>query len=342
MSSLYIYGKRILLGLFVVSVLAACSSMDKKGGVMSAEEYLQRGLIQLRNAEVSSAGLTLDEMELHYPVNVETADLHIALLKKYHLANNPEVTVLSAHRFINMFSGHSHVDFAYYAGGMGNFDRGLQRLTLTLGDANPEFAKESMKSFKALLRCCEISEHAPEAKEKINELREAIAMYELALMEEELLNGNEDAGTDRGWYIVSNYEGTVAAARALAILSGEVALGKEVAAELEPVVEVEPEPVVEVPVEIEPEVVAPVMNAVYVIQLASYKDLDGLKQEMASLNLSRIQLHRRDVNGESFFSAVYGGYANEAAAADDLARLKVELGQQDLWLRKTSWSQPLN
>ncbi len=338
MSSLYIHGKRILLGLFVVTVFAACATVDKTGSTMSAEEYLQRGLTQLQAADVSGAALTLDEMELHYPVNVETADLHIGLLKKYHLANNPEVSVLSAHRFINMFSGHSDVDFAYYVGGMGNFERGLYWLSPTDGEpASPEFAKESMKSFKALLRCCDPGEYAVEAKEKIRQLNEAIAMYELGLMEQEFLSGNEEAGTDRGWYIVSNYADTEAAARALEILSSGMSEAEE-----ELVVEVEP--VIEMPVETEPEIeIVPVIDGEYVIQLASYRDLEGLKQVLADLNLSgNVQVHRRDINGESLFTAVYGGYTDEAAAADDLARLKVELDQEDLWVRKTSWSQPLD
>lgn len=330
MKSVYRYGKGVLLGGVIVAMLAACSSTPKVEGPPSAEEFYQRGVKQLQDNEVSAAAMTLDEMEMHYPVNVETADLHMALLKRHEAANNPEATVLSAHRFVNMFPAHEEVDYAYYAGGMANFERGLAGLTPAEGEqGNPEFAKESYKSFTSLLKCCPGSEYAGEAKEKSQQLHIALADYELSLMEDEFRNGQVEAGTDRGWYIVSNFEGTAAATRALAILNGEIVL-----------TEPEPEPVIVMP-EPEPEP-EPELIVNYVIQVASYKDLDGLKQAVSELGLEgQVQIQQRTSKGASLYCAVYGGYEDEAAAAQDFADLKARLGIADLWLRKAGWSQPL-
>jgi len=348
MKSLYRVGKRSLLGLVVAGMLSACATTaEDKSQVMSAEQYLQRGQAQLKAGNVSGAEMTLDEMELHYPVNVETADLHMGLLHNYYNSHQDETTVLSAQRFVNMFPAYADVDFAYYAGGMGNFQRGLQWLEPSDGRTpNPEYAREGLKSFKGLEKCCASSQYLPDARERVAELTEAIAMYEVRLMEDEFRSGDAEAGTDRGWYIVSNYPDTEASKRALAILSGDAAVGTEIATpvaveEPAPVMVAEPEPAPMAEPEPEPLPAPALVN--YVIQVACYKELTGLNRALADMGLAdQVAIERRHVMGEDLYSAVYGGYANEADAQEDMARLKGEFGVSDLWLRKASLSEPLN
>jgi len=323
--------------------LLGCATPEKSVEPLSAEAFLQRGLAQLKSENVKAAESTLDEMELLYPVNQETAELHINLLRIYHRAKHWEAVEWSASWFISVFPTHPNVDYVYYARGIANFQSSLMFIKGQQGkDANPKPAQQALESFNNLVKCCSTSKYTSLAQRSIKTLKEALAQYELAMMEQEYRRG-----TNRGWYIINQYGDTKAAKRVLGIME-EDDTGSSNVAKL-PKVKAPPPAAKSEPM-VKPKLAEKTKprqkvnkQAAFVIQLASHKNLDSLNRIMNNIGLgNQVSIHRRNIKGNVIYSAVYGSYPNKESTKKDVARLKSMLNGQALWVRKMNLSKPLN
>lgn len=323
----------LLMAITLLSI-TACAPMPEKAMDhdvrLTVNQYYQMGHAQLAQQQVADAAKTVDRMELIYPLHAETSRLQLELIEGYYESSLMDQTVASAERFITMFPGHKDVDYAHYLRGLANFARGVTALSQMNANPDSTYARDSLASFTQMLERFPRSQHAATARHYANYLQSQLDSYEYRL------------------------SGVVPARMAEA--PAQEALAKKPVAAIEKVTikSAEPEPAPEKsptePAVIPPVVAAPAVSTVaariptpahqaneifYIIQVAAFNDLEGVKKEIAKLGLSNaVRYYTREVKGKRVYAALYGHYPNAAAARAAMVELQVRTGLGDLWLRQ--------
>ncbi len=351
--------------------LTGCGGVKKGGGDVSAAssaslsssmEYFLFGLRQIQSEDISGAAETLDEMEIRYPLNIETGELYSKLIEGYYNAGQADQVIELANRFTTMFPSHKNVVQAHYYAGMADYDRGRQNISMDVHTSDPTYAKTALARFYTLLKCCDNNEYAHNAKQYIYHLESMISLYELRYMEWDYDAGRINAAAQRGMSLKLTYPDSVAAKRATMMLSSAVfnkhgmAIDKATAVKF-PVADVVsvkttvPEPVVmanvSAPVSVAAVAATPasivpmteskpvVAEKFYAIQMMSLSTLDGLKNMVNSMGLSNdVALYSHVVKGKTYYISLYGKYPNWSTGKTGLAELEQRTGKTGYWLRK--------
>ncbi len=362
--------------LVLAAALVGCGGVKKGGGDLSAAssvslssamEYFLFGLKQIKAQDIKGAAETLDEMEIKYPLNIETGELYARLVEGYYDAGNADQVIDLANRFTTMFPSHKDVVQAHYYAAMADYDRGRQSISMDVHTSDPTYAKTALARFNVLLQCCGNNEYAHNSRQYIYHLESMISLYELRYMEWDYDAGRIDAAAQRGMSLKLTYPDSVAAKRATMMLSSAVfngrgmAIEKATAVKLPVVADVaavkvaEQESVVmaNVPVSVPLDVATPasvvpmaqVTPAVeskpaagekfYAIQMMSLSTLESLKDTVNSMGLSEdVALYSHVVKGKTYYISLYGKYPNRSAGKTGLAELERRTSKTGYWLRK--------
>ncbi len=219
---LYMSIKHLLLASVLV-LLAACSN---KATVLdeSLSESELYALAQ-KNLEANSYSLAIDSLralESRYPFGRYAEQAQLELIYAYYQNHELEAAKSSADRFIRLHPQHPDVDYAYYMRGMTSFtrDRGiLERfLPLDMTRRDPGAARDSFNEFAQLVSRYPNSRYAPDARLRMVYLRNLLASYDAHVGHYYLKRGAYVAATNRGRYIVENFQQTPAVADGLALM----------------------------------------------------------------------------------------------------------------------------
>ncbi len=361
--------------LVLAAALAGCGGVKKGGGDVSAAssaslsssmEYFLFGLRQIKAKDISGAAETLDEMEIKYPLNIETGELYSKLIEGYYDAGQADQVIDLANRFTTMFPSHKNVVQAHYYAGMADYDRGRQNISMDVHTSDPTYAKMALARFYTLLKCCGNNEYAHNAKQYIYHLESMISLYELRYMEWDYDAGRINAAAQRGMSLKLTYPDSVAAKRATMMLSATVFNKHRASIENATVVKlpvavadvasvkaIVPEPVVmanvSAPVSVATSAaIVPMVQATpqaeskpvvgekfYAIQMVSLSTLDSLKNTMDSMGLGDdVALYSHVVKGKTYYISLYGKYPDWSAGKKGLAELEQRTGKTGYWLRK--------
>lgn len=337
MKSLLSGGIRVTLGLAIILMLSACSGVNKAPSAgMSVLDYYQQGLDQLLQEDTAAAAKTLDEMGTKYPFNAETGDLYVSLMDSYYRNNEPDKLIELVDRFIGMYPSHKDVAYANYIAGVANYDRGKYKLSLNNEAPDSTYAEMALKHFYALLKCCDNTRYAFEAKQHIAQLESMVALYHLRYMEWDYDAGRLPQATQRGKSIVSTYPNTFAAKRAGELLFSMTGVNPLPVSE--PVVEpvIVAEPVVVVPVVEEPSP-APEPEKFYTLQLGTFTVFDRLVKVVDAMGLEGLVVYYSYVvKGKTYYIATYGKYETRDQAKLGIEEVRKITGKQgfEYWLRQ--------
>jgi len=334
------------LCLILAAALLGCGGVKKGSGdvsvassasLSSAMEYYLFGLRQIKVKNADAAAETLEEMEIKYPLNLETGELYAQLAEGYYEAGQSDKVIETADRFTNMYPSHKDVAKAHYFAGMADYRRGRKNLSMDVGNNDPAYAKAALARFKVLLTCCANTEYAHNAKQYTYHLESMISLYELRYMERDYDDGRIDVAAQRGISLMLAYPDSIAAERAATMLSSTVFsehradIETAIAAKL-PVAEAEVVPVAQPKSEL----------GAYVVYLASSSRPDELKAKVVEMGLAdEVDYYKKIEAGNEYYFAAHGNFTSRGEAKSAQLELSVRTNNPDLWVRKLENSQYL-
>jgi outer membrane protein assembly factor BamD len=223
------YALVILLSLLVLG----CSGNDELpdiGADTGEQQMYEEAQRSLRNTNFDLAVRGLQMLESRYPFGKYAEQAQLELIYAHYGAFEHEAAVEAADRFIRLHPQHPNVDYAYYMKGLAAYTSGEDVFSRFLSTdetlRDTSHAKEAFAEFAQLLSRFPDSPYAADAKARMVYLRNLLARHEINVANYYFRRGAYMAATNRGRYVVENFQRTPAVADGLAVMSqGYILLG---------------------------------------------------------------------------------------------------------------------
>ncbi len=223
------YALVILLSLLILG----CSGNDELPDIPAdtgEQQMYEDAQRSLRNRNFDLAVRALQMLESRYPFGKYAEQAQLELIYAHYGAYEHEAAIEAADRFIRLHPQHPNADYAYYMKGLAAYtsteDIFARFLPTdeTLRDTG--HAKEAFAEFAQLLARFPGSPYAADAKARMVHLRNLLARHEINVANYYLRRGAYMAATNRGRYVVENFQRTPAVADGLAVMAqGYILLG---------------------------------------------------------------------------------------------------------------------
>lgn len=224
---------RLLAFGLALALLTGCSWMHSdEDGRKEAEErtrnFTEKDFYDNIQKDLTARNWTqaienLEALEARFPFGTYAEQSQLELIYAYHESLNFEAAIAAADRFIRLHPRHPRVDYAYYVKGMSllSSDRGLfdQYLPRDASKRDPGTARQAFTTFSELVSTFPNSTHAPDARQHMVYLRNLMARQEIHAANYYFKRGAFLAATNRGRFVVENYQQTSAVADGLAVMA---------------------------------------------------------------------------------------------------------------------------
>jgi outer membrane protein assembly factor BamD len=212
----------IFISILAVSLSGCFGGKEDLYKDLSAQQIYQRGKKAAADGNNSQAIKDFDALEARYPYGDYTDKGQLALIAAYLKSDENASASATADRFIRMHPRYPHVDFAYYAKGVANFNDNFtfafRTLPLDRAKRTSTYAQQSFDDFKTFIEKFPSSKYAPDARKRMIYLREQLADHELYIAKYYQGQGADLAAANRAGYIVNQFSRTEAAPKALLIM----------------------------------------------------------------------------------------------------------------------------
>jgi len=187
------------------------------------QEYLQNG-------NYSESVRALQLLESRYPFGKYAEQAQLELIYAHYQAYEHEAAVEAADRFIRLHPQNPNVDYAYYMKGLaaytGTEDFFDRFIPTDRSERDTSHAKEAFGEFAQLVSRYPASPYAADARARMVYLRNLLARHEITVANYYFRRGAYLAATNRGAYVVENFQQTPAVADGLAVMAqGYILLG---------------------------------------------------------------------------------------------------------------------
>lgn len=214
------------LQLFIISALlilaSACSTTDAERYTTEADLY-EAAQQQIGRNQWELAISNLRKLEENFPFGVYAEQAQLELLYAHYMFNEADAAIATADRFIRLHPQHRNVDYAHYMKGLASFTKGqgvFERIMPTdLTRRDPGAARESLSHFTQLISRYPDSPYAPDARKRMQYLRNLLARYEIHVANYYFKRGAYLAATMRGRHVLENYHLSPAMPDALAVMA---------------------------------------------------------------------------------------------------------------------------
>jgi len=201
--------------------LSGCSSAPKKE---SSEQELYddaKKAIKLRN--FSQATIALEELEASFPFGKYAEQAQLDLIYARYSGLDLEGAILACDRFIRLHPQSPSVDYAYYTRGIANYglDVGISSQYFTMVDnssRDPGHMRLAFKDFSELLNRFPRSTYASDAQQRMIQVRNNLAQYELHAARYYIKREAFIAAANRAAYVVKNFPNTPSTEDALIMM----------------------------------------------------------------------------------------------------------------------------
>jgi len=225
--------KYILL-LLVSLALWGCSSNDELPEMADTGEQDMYRQVQefLANESYSEAVRGLQLLESRYPFGKYAEQAQLELIYAHYQAYEHEAAVEAADRFIRLHPQNPNVDYAYYMKGLAAYsvDQDIfdRFIPTEYAERDTSHAKEAFGEFSQLVARFPASPYAADARARMVYLRNMLARHEIMVANYYFRRGAYLAATNRGTFVVENFQQTPAVADGLAVMAqGYILLGYE-------------------------------------------------------------------------------------------------------------------
>ena len=161
------------------------------------------------------------KLSARFPFGNHAAQGQLDLMYAYYKAREPDSAIEEADRFIQFNPAHPGVPYAYYLKGLVNHNRRYgwwsRFVRADPSERDLTAVETAFASFRELLERFPESRYADDSRERMGEIREALARRELLVAEFYLGRKAWVAAANRARYVVSNFPGSGSVAPALAV-----------------------------------------------------------------------------------------------------------------------------
>jgi outer membrane protein assembly factor BamD len=187
-----------------------------------AEKFRSEAKKAMDEGHYKRATELYEKLEARYPFGEHAAQTQIDIAYAYYKNEDYEAAIAAADRFIKTYPRNSSVDYAYYLKGLVNFTRGIgfidRFLPTDASQRNPQNAQDAYDNFAELVRRFPDSQYVPDAQDRMTELRNNIAMYEVHVARYYLKRQAYLAAANRAKQVIEQYQRTPAVPYALEVL----------------------------------------------------------------------------------------------------------------------------
>jgi len=191
--------------------LVGCSSAPKKESTEQELYEAAKRSIKIKN--FSQATIALEELEANFPFGRYAEQAQLDLIYARYSGLDLEGSKLAADRFIRLHPQSPSVDYAYYVRGIANYnlDVGVSSQYITAVDVSsrdPGNMRTAFKDFSELLLRFPDSPYASDAQQRMVQIRNRLAAYELHAARYYIKREAYIAAANRAAYIVKNFPNT--------------------------------------------------------------------------------------------------------------------------------------
>ncbi len=215
-----------LSALFFAAFLTGCASsgnVDDDTYGMTVAELYQEAKALLNNGEYENAIQHYEKLESRFPYGTYAERARIEMAYAYYKDLQPETAIIAADRFIKLHPNHANVDYAYYLRGLASFDNSVSFMNKLFdqepSQRDPKSIRKAFKYFSELVQRFPKSRYAADSIQRMKELRETLARYEVHVANFYQRRGAHLAAANRAKYVIENYQGTLAIPDALALMT---------------------------------------------------------------------------------------------------------------------------
>lgn len=201
--------------------LAACSHAPDKTQSLSEKEYYDAAQKSLQFGNFDTATKHLEALESHYPVGnyTEHAQLQLIYARLKHMDYAGAMS--AADRFIRLHPQHPQLDYALYLKGLASYESGRDSL-LSFFNQNEAHrdqsnGRASFDIFRDLTTRFPDSAYAPDARQRMIDLRNHFAEGEMHAARYYLKRGALVSALNRARWVIENYPQTPQTPEALAM-----------------------------------------------------------------------------------------------------------------------------
>lgn len=210
----------------VFSVLAGCggseAAREKRMRLGTPAGMLAEAQRQMDLGAYSVAVEIFNVLEVRHPFSEENREGQLGLMYAYKRDGQPEAALEAADKFIRENPRHPKVDYAYYMRGLAFYPEGLglfERAFRVDPYGRPQSdARRSFDNFAVFLNRFEDSEWAPDARQRMVYLRNAMASFEVNVANYYMERQAYIAAANRAKRVVTEYQGSEAVNEALEIM----------------------------------------------------------------------------------------------------------------------------
>lgn len=217
----------LITALVLFTLLAGCSlfsrnSEETGAGMVDAELY-ERASSLIRAGQFAYAIEFLRVIESQFPFGQYAEQAQLDLIYAQYQSGRFDDATATTDRFIRLHPDHQHVDYAYYMRGLISFNKEASMLgsflPLDATKRDPGSARISFSHFSEFLARFPDSQYAADSRKRMIYLRELLARHEINVANYYFKRGAYIAATNRGRYVVENFQGTAAVPDGLAVMA---------------------------------------------------------------------------------------------------------------------------
>ena len=190
---------------------------------ITEQDYYERVQRNLTSRSWALAIENLEALEAQFPFGTYGEQAQLELIYAHYESADYESATAAADRFIRLHPQHTNVDYAHYIKGLSliSESKGFLDSFLPRDDSkrDPGTARQAFATFTDLLHRYPNSVYAADARKHLVHLRNLLARHEIHVANYYFKREAYLAATNRGRYVVENFQRTPAVADGLAVMA---------------------------------------------------------------------------------------------------------------------------
>ena len=207
-------------------VLQSCTVFEKTVvdpySTMSETELYNEGRAFLSNADIPSAIIAFETLEVRFPFSTHAQQSILDLAYAYYDFGQKDNAIAECDRFIDLYPNHPNLDYAFYIRALSNLEKEQPFFQDILGQDVSKYdvtrLKNAYNDFLLISNKFKGSKYAKDSSNRLIFLRNSMANHEVYVAEYYLKRGAYVASSQRARFMLENYPGAPASEKALIVL----------------------------------------------------------------------------------------------------------------------------
>ena len=205
--------------------LSACGLLPERKDEtknVSASKLYDEAKEEMAGGHYEAAIKLFERLESNYPFGTYAAQAQMEIAYAHYKAQDQAEALAAVERFIKLHPNHPQVDYMYYLRGLVNFNDQIGFLSFIYSqdpsERDPKATREAFAAFKELVDKFPNSKYAPDSRERMNYLVDAMAKYEVHVANYYYRRGAYLASLNRAQGAVTQFSQSTAREEALFIM----------------------------------------------------------------------------------------------------------------------------